>query len=82
MSRDPQMTKLVHHKLCHKCRQCSPSPLPYRSWNVTGTRHGSIVIARTEGRARRIFHEVYNGESILYCFLRFKCCVSSHTPSN
>lgn len=35
------------------------------SWAVTGTFHGSIVEAKTEGEARRIFHSYYNGESIL-----------------
>lgn len=32
---------------------------------VTGTFHGSIVVAKTEGEARRIFHRKYNGESII-----------------
>jgi hypothetical protein len=32
---------------------------------VTGTFHGSIIFATTEGEARRIFHAHYNGESIL-----------------
>lgn len=32
---------------------------------VTGTFHGSIVLAYTEGDARRKFHSFYNGESIL-----------------
>ena len=34
-------------------------------WAVTGTFHGSIIEAETEGEARRIFHKHYNGESIL-----------------
>jgi hypothetical protein len=38
-----------------------------KSFAVTGTYHGSIVYADTEGEARRIFHEVYKGESILSC---------------
>ncbi len=38
-----------------------------KSFNVTGTYHGSIVEAINEGEARRIFHEVYKGESILSC---------------
>ena len=33
-------------------------------WAVTGTFHGSIIEAKTEGEARRIFHKHYNGESI------------------
>lgn len=33
---------------------------------VTGTFHGSIIIAPSEGAARRIFHRKYNGESILF----------------
>ena len=33
-------------------------------WAVTGTFHGSIIEAYTEGEARRIFHKYYNGESI------------------
>lgn len=32
---------------------------------VTGTFHGSIVFAKTEGEARRAFHKHYNGESII-----------------
>jgi hypothetical protein len=32
---------------------------------VTGTFHGSIISARTEGDARRAFHKHYNGESII-----------------
>ena len=36
------------------------------SWVVTGTFHGSIVEAETEGEARRIFHKYYNGESIIH----------------
>ncbi len=35
-------------------------------WAVTGTFHGSIIEAETEGEARRIFHKLYNGESIIY----------------
>ena len=34
-------------------------------WAVTGTFHGSIIEAETEGEARRIFHKYYNGESII-----------------
>lgn len=40
------------------------------TYAVTGTFHGSIIEAKSEGEARRLFHEYYNGESILYCFLR------------
>lgn len=47
--------------------------LPHMSsmkvWAVTGTFHGSIIYARTEGEARRAFHDVYNGESILACYI-------------
>lgn len=32
---------------------------------VTGTFHGSLVEASSEGEARRIFHKAWNGESIL-----------------
>ena len=35
------------------------------SWAVTGTFHGSIVQSKTEGEARRAFHQKYNGESIV-----------------
>jgi len=35
------------------------------TYAVTGTFHGSIVYAKTEGEARRAFHKKYNGESIL-----------------
>jgi hypothetical protein len=33
---------------------------------ITGTFHGSIVEAESEGEARRIFHQHYNGESITH----------------
>ena len=36
------------------------------SFAVTGTFHGSIVEADSEGEARRIFHRYYNGESITH----------------
>jgi len=32
---------------------------------VTGTFHGSIVFAKSEGEARRIFHKKWDGESII-----------------
>lgn len=31
---------------------------------VTGTFHGSLVEAHSEGEARRLFHNAYKGESI------------------
>jgi hypothetical protein len=34
---------------------------------VTGTKHGSLVEADSEGEARRAFHTAYNGESIIAC---------------
>jgi hypothetical protein len=37
-----------------------------KTYAVTGTFHGSIVFAKNEGEARRIFHHHYKGESILY----------------
>jgi hypothetical protein len=36
-----------------------------RVYSVTGTFHGSMVQAPTEGLARRAFHKFYNGESII-----------------
>ena len=36
------------------------------SYAVTGTFHGSIVEAESEGEARRIFHKHYKGESIIH----------------
>lgn len=41
-----------------------------KSWSITGTFHGSIVYAATEGEARRAFHQKYNGESIVACYER------------
>ena len=35
-------------------------------WAVTGTFHGAIIEAKTEGEARRMFHKYYNGESITH----------------
>lgn len=39
---------------------------PLRAYAVTGTFHGSIVYARSEGEARRAFHKAWNGESITH----------------
>ena len=36
---------------------------------VTGTYHGSLIEASSEGDARRAFHRIYNGESII-CVVR------------
>jgi hypothetical protein len=33
---------------------------------VTGTFHGSIVVAMSEGDARQHFHGTYHGESIIH----------------
>ncbi len=37
-----------------------------KTYAVTGTFHGSIIYANSEGEARRIFHDYYNGESITH----------------
>lgn len=37
-----------------------------QNYAVTGTYHGSIVTAYSEGEARRVFHKYYNGESITH----------------
>jgi len=42
------------------------------SYSVTGTFHGSIVEAKSEGEAKRIFHKYYNGESITHVRKRGK----------
>lgn len=39
---------------------------PIYTYAVTGTAHGSLVEAKSEGDARRAFHEHYNGESITH----------------
>jgi len=36
-----------------------------KAFAVTGTFHGSIVYAYSEGDARRAFHKAWNGESII-----------------
>ena len=36
-----------------------------KAYFVTGTFHGAIVLALSEGEARRTFHHRYNGESII-----------------
>lgn len=36
-----------------------------KTFAVTGTFHGSIIFATSEGEARRLFHQRYNGESII-----------------
>lgn len=38
---------------------------PLNTYAITGTAHGSIVYAKNEGDARRMFHSAYNGESIV-----------------
>lgn len=45
-----------------------------KAYSITGTFHGSIVIAKSEGDARRLFHKAWNGESIIHIKLtsRFK----------
>jgi hypothetical protein len=40
------------------------------TYSVTGTFHGSIIYATTEGEARRMFHKHYNGESIVSIYKR------------
>ena len=37
-----------------------------KTYAITGTFHGSIVQAPTEGAARKVFHGYYNGESITH----------------
>jgi hypothetical protein len=37
-----------------------------KNYAVTGTFHGSLISAKSEGDARRCFHKKYNGESIIY----------------
>ena len=37
-----------------------------KTFFVTGTFHGSIVIAKSEGDARRAFHKAWGGESIIH----------------
>lgn len=49
--RQPQQTETMRSVFC---------------WAVTGTFHGSIIEAETEGEARRVFHKHYNGESITH----------------
>ena len=43
-----------------------------KSFAVTGTHHGDIIQAQTEGEARRLFHKRYKGESIIHCLDRNK----------
>jgi hypothetical protein len=46
---------------------------------ITGTFHGSHILAVSEGQARRIFHQYYKGESILCVFDRtFQKWLQSH----
>lgn len=39
-------------------------------WAVTGTYHGSLIEASSEGEARRIFHAYWGGESIIHIVKR------------
>jgi hypothetical protein len=52
-------------KEVQKSRMIEIKPSKLKSYAVTGTFHGSIVDARSEGEARRIFHKHYKGESII-----------------
>lgn len=36
------------------------------TWVITGTRHGAIIEAASEGDARRLFHQHFHGETIIY----------------
>ena len=36
-----------------------------KTYIITGCSHGSIVTANSEGQARRLFHAMYDGESIV-----------------
>jgi hypothetical protein len=36
-----------------------------KTFFITGTFHGAIFYGKTEGEARRAFHSVYGGESII-----------------
>ena len=36
-----------------------------KRYEITGTDHGALVYAKTEGNARRAFHKKYNGETII-----------------
>ena len=45
-------------------QEAKPKAHSLKTWAVTGTYHGSIIEAKTEGDARRVFHKYYNGESI------------------
>lgn len=37
----------------------------FRTFAVTGTFHGSLIVSRSEGNARRAFHQAWGGESIV-----------------
>ena len=41
-----------------------------KTFIITGTYHGSIIAAKTEGEARKAFHSYYNGESIIHLKIR------------
>ena len=36
-----------------------------QTYLITGCYHGSIVTANSEGEARKLFHTMYNGETIV-----------------
>lgn len=63
--------KIYIIKLKKMAQKKSVSQSPKEKCNVfeyavTGTFHGAIVYAATEGDARRAFHKKYNGESITH----------------
>ena len=78
----------VEKKICARCGKRLPlgnfmlaanvpllPPVNFSKMNtyaVTGTFHGSIIYADSEGDARRLFHKYYNGESILTVKLKPK----------
>lgn len=45
-----------------------------KRYAITGTFHGIVVYARSEGNARHMFHEAFNGESIVAITVRYGGC--------
>lgn len=54
----------------------------YVNWRITGTFHGSYIHAATEGEARKIFHDRYNGESIIHVVRMFDGKILQHAHTD
>lgn len=53
---------------------------PFKTFYLKGTIHAAVVDARSEGDARKAFHVIFNGESIVSMWDQGKARYSPHFP--